>query len=146
MTPDELVKAFRVATGSWHRQKTVSAIQLGWAAADWIEAELAELAKRPDCPTCGGKGDTLDLICDNCGASASLPLGMTCSNHLAKPSPCPDCDGAGKVSVERMAALWNYVHECRVEAPDVLHYVSDTHYDHRTDKAYNLLAVLRGVS
>lgn len=31
------------------------------------------------------EGD-LDLRCDNCGASASLPLGMTCSNHLAKPT------------------------------------------------------------
>ena len=29
----------------------------------------------------------LDLICDNCGASASLPLGVTCPNHLAKPTP-----------------------------------------------------------
>ena len=35
---------------------------------------------------------------------------------------------------------------CRVEAPDVLHYTDDTHYDHRTDKAYNLLAVLKSLA
>lgn len=47
--------------------------------------------------------------------------------------------------IERHRPLHNYVNECRVEAPDVLHYVDDTHYDHRTDKAYNLLAVLKAM-
>jgi RecJ-like exonuclease len=51
------------------------------------------------CPTCRGDGDLLDLRCDNCGASASLPLGMTCENHLAKPSPCPTCHGSGRRDV-----------------------------------------------
>ena len=43
------------------------------------------------CQTCKGEGVIYDLRCDNCGGSASLPLGMTCNNHLAKPTPCPDC-------------------------------------------------------
>lgn len=28
-----------------------------------------------------------DLKCPNCGASASLPLGMTCDNHQPQPVP-----------------------------------------------------------
>jgi len=43
------------------------------------------------CATCNGEGVIFDLICDNCGGSASLPFGMTCPNHLAKPTPCPTC-------------------------------------------------------
>ena len=29
--------------------------------------------------------ELIDLICPNCGASASLPLGMVCSDH--RPAP-----------------------------------------------------------
>lgn len=43
----------------------------------------------PACPTCSGHGvvptlwlaEQLDAKCDRCGASYSLPLGMSCSNH-----------------------------------------------------------------
>lgn len=48
------------------------------------------MTENPPCPTCDGKGVIFDLICDNCGGSASLPLGRTCSNHLAKPLTCPE--------------------------------------------------------
>lgn len=48
--------------------------------------------------------------------------------------------------VARLRPLHDYVNACRVEAPDVLHYVDDERYDHRTDKAYNLLAVLQGLA
>ena len=49
------------------------------------------LAAAVPCETCGGERIIFDLRCDNCGRSASLPLEMQCSNHLAKPRPCPDC-------------------------------------------------------
>lgn len=53
---------------------------------------------------------------------------------------------AAEAEVARLRPLHDYVHACRVEAPDVLHYVSDAHYDHRTDKAYNLLSVLKALT
>lgn len=37
-----------------------------------------------------------DLRCPNCGASASLPLGMTCSDHQPRPI-CPECNGTGVI-------------------------------------------------
>ena len=56
------------------------------------EADAVLAARYPAaCTTCGGSGYTYDLICDNCGGSASLPLGQTCPNHLAKPMPCTSC-------------------------------------------------------
>lgn len=50
-----------------------------------------------------------------------------------------------RAEVERLRKLHDYVNACRVEAPDVLHYVSDTHYDHRTDRATNLIAVFKSM-
>jgi len=65
----------------------------------------------PSCSTCDGEGVTFDLVCDNCGASASLPYGMTCSNHLAKPQPCPQCASvavyvASKSALGPMWQMW----------------------------------------
>lgn len=47
----------------------------------------------------------VQLICPSCGASASLPLGMTCGDHRPRPLPihrteagyprCATCDGGG---------------------------------------------------
>jgi DnaJ-class molecular chaperone len=46
----------------------------------------------------------VDLICPRCGASASLPLGMTCNGHrpvlTARPgwTLCLTCRGLGEVA------------------------------------------------
>jgi|GEM_PF-3862571 len=53
---------------------------------------------------------------------------------------------AAEAEVARLRPLYDYVNECRVEAPDVLHYVDDTHYDYRTDRVYNLLAQLKSLT
>jgi len=53
---------------------------------------------------------------------------------------------AAEAEMARLQRLHDYVNACRVEAPDVLHYVDAKRYDHRTDKAYNLLAVLKGLT
>lgn len=53
---------------------------------------------------------------------------------------------AAEAEAARLRPLHDYVNACRVEAPDVLHYVDAERYDHRTDKAYNLLAVLQALS
>lgn len=63
-------------------------------------------AKVPElCQTCAGESVIYDLRCDNCGGSASLPLGMTCENHHAKPQPCPDCPTIGQL-LAIGAAAW----------------------------------------
>lgn len=85
-------------------------------ARHWRDAYDHIDALRPLCLTCGGSGDLLDLICDNCGASASLPLGQTCSNHLAKPSPCPDCVD-GHVTWQRCVNVFNAVWDGDYDEP-----------------------------
>ena len=66
--------------------------QPGHAARSALATKVPEL-----CSTCHGTEMVFDLRCDNCGGSASLPLGMTCPNHLAKPTPCPDCPTIGQL-------------------------------------------------
>lgn len=91
----------------WADDHTLTAIA---QAAD-VLAALHEHLPQPACDTCDGLGTVNDLICDNCGGSASLPLGATCSNHLAKPTPCadPHCDH-GRLALDewlrRVAAVW----------------------------------------
>lgn len=75
-----------------HAQPTEHVNSRSDNARDVLAAKVPEL-----CSTCHGVGTICDLRCDNCGGSASLPLGMTCSNHLAKPTPCPDCPTIGKL-------------------------------------------------
>ena len=70
-----------------YRAGTINTVPLGGNTITRILATRIPQA----CQTCKGSGVIYDLRCDNCGGSASLPLGMTCSNHLAKPTPCPDC-------------------------------------------------------
>jgi len=70
------------------------------AALGGIAAKVPEL-----CQTCAGESVIYDLRCDNCGGSASLPLGMTCENHHAKPQPCPDCPTIGDL-LAIGAAVW----------------------------------------
>lgn len=45
----------------------------------------------------------LDLICPKCGASASLPLGMTCTQHEPRPRSTPPLrvfgDGSKRVEL-----------------------------------------------
>lgn len=67
------------------------------------------LAAAVPCETCGGERIIFDLRCDNCGGSASLPLEMQCSNHLAKPRPCPDCPSPAD---HRSGARITLVGEC----------------------------------
>lgn len=45
-----------------------------------------------------------DIVCLNCGASASLPLGMTCSDHRPVPAAAP-AEGPGEPAalVNRLA-------------------------------------------
>lgn len=72
-----------------------------------VAARSALAAKVPElCKTCSGESVIYDLRCDNCGGSASLPLGMTCANHLAKPQPCPDCPTIGQL-LAIGAAVWS---------------------------------------
>ena len=83
-----------------------------WTADMAVHENIITLARevqehralRPTCPTCRGSQQIMDLRCDNCGGSASLPFGMTCSNHLARPTPCPDCTD-GKIPLDKWVAL-----------------------------------------
>ena len=83
-----------------------------WTADMAVHENIVTLARevqehralRPTCPTCRGSQQIMDLRCDNCGGSASLPFGMTCSNHLARPTPCPDCTD-GKIPLDKWVAL-----------------------------------------
>lgn len=94
-------------------------------------------ALRPTCPTCRGSQQIMDLRCDNCGGSASLPFGMTCSNHLARPTPCPDCTD-GKMPLDKWVALLvadserlaaAYSRECAC-IPEGLSYRCEAHAAH----------------
>lgn len=91
------ILADNVRSASWDG-RTINSPQ--YAA----ECALAALVPEP-CQTCAGESVIYDLRCDNCGGSASLPLGMTCENHHAKPQPCPDCPTIGQL-LAIGAAAW----------------------------------------
>ena len=99
------ILADNVRSASWDG-RTINSPQ--YAA----ECALAALVPEP-CQTCAGESVIYDLRCDNCGGSASLPLGMTCENHHAKPQPCPDCPTIG-----RLLAIGTAVMTARMESPE----------------------------
>lgn len=68
------------------------------------EAEWEAIRQTVSCPSCNGVQTTGDIRCRNCGASASLPLGMTCNDHRPTFLHCPDCTD-GKIPMARLLAV-----------------------------------------